>query len=882
MSPSDDDDESSFKSAREEDLLEDEDKSSPPDTAPPTDDAESISRPEIASRTKSVGFVQHPRDMSIPHGDGRHESFGQSFRDEMRQRRQSRTSSLELRKSVPDIAALLESKAIADDLESVPSASSRRKIKRSASKAQLRSWFSQKYLNPSFTLKRQMLNTFGSISAIVILLVMIASIVASIATGNSIEKSADQNVDQWVNEYLASTARYVSETISPKVVPDDLLSLMVQILKDRFRGYPNEDDSQVPFFDLKTQSNVYPLMNEALGPDLDFDFSRDSEDGQSGNIDENNYSEHLGEKRYSWYASQYPRVSTSSAMYHMQGSCDPNATIGAVSYHPNCTSANNDIDTGGVIAPTPTSRQVHRKSADLVPFIKALYEQEGDLYDLGYYFTNSGAGSSMIFPHTTLDSSATYVSVGCDWLNSTNPVGTEQKSILTDEEIGRCHPEGVEVPTREYNPLERGWFRDFALDAFRTSTFGPYINAWNSETQWLMGAGRPIYDPITGTLVACILIDYTMDGIDSLLVELTFNQIGNLHLVRNDDSGTVASSQDFDYSTATSAPTIGDPVLGLGVTMEMYREIQSIFDFSRSDWTPEEAKERYANSVIESEESYLIAYPVPSIPAEYDPYFRPDFFIICSVSKENVIFTIDDQVQDEIEDQVTNLVVLILCLGLGGLVVIFLAIFAMASYLTMPLVYINETGEDILNTFAETTKSEKNVDTVSTATKCTPKTEVDTLVAAFGKMVATFSGGGTARRQKIQDDEVLNSFDLQDHFLRLYESRADTGFKFAYPAEKVGGARHFGTNASSTIKRLASTAEDFSTDKEAPIIKSPLFIYMTCLMIVPVSMAADVFAFRVKPFLLAALARRYCSSLIRPGSVEDYSGDAAAYKSSER
>ncbi|EJK45957.1 hypothetical protein THAOC_35401, partial [Thalassiosira oceanica] len=96
MSPSDDDDTSSFKTAPEE--LDEEDKSSPPDNTPSTE-----SGPELPSRTKSVGFIEHPRDdsMSLPHDDGKdgHESFGLSFREEMRQRRKSRSSSLELRKS---------------------------------------------------------------------------------------------------------------------------------------------------------------------------------------------------------------------------------------------------------------------------------------------------------------------------------------------------------------------------------------------------------------------------------------------------------------------------------------------------------------------------------------------------------------------------------------------------------------------------------------------------------------------------------------------------------------------------------------------------------------------------------------------------------------
>ena len=53
----------------------------------------------------------------------------------------------------------------------------------------------------------------------------------------------------------------------------------------------------------------------------------------------------------------------------------------------------------------------------------------------------------------------------------------------TDDEISRCHPEGAQVPGREYNPLERKWCRDQALKPYSTTCVGPYVDAF---------CGRPL------------------------------------------------------------------------------------------------------------------------------------------------------------------------------------------------------------------------------------------------------------------------------------------------------------------------------------------------------------------------------------------------------
>eukprot|EP00957_Ditylum_brightwellii_P084600 6433346-Ditylum_brightwellii.AAC.1 len=60
----------------------------------------------------------------------------------------------------------------------------------------------------------------------------------------------------------------------------------------------------------------------------------------------------------------------------MQGACDPTKEEG-------CTDENNNIDTGGAITPTPTSKQIVRKAADLNFILKSTYEQFQYVRDVG-------------------------------------------------------------------------------------------------------------------------------------------------------------------------------------------------------------------------------------------------------------------------------------------------------------------------------------------------------------------------------------------------------------------------------------------------------------------------------------------------------------------
>ena len=80
-----------------------------------------------------------------------------------------------------------------------------------------------------------------------------------------------------------------------------------------------------------------------------------------------------------------------------------------------------------------------------------------------------------------------YVSIGCGWMNATNPFNN--KSFATPEEIAKCHPSGQIVRQREYNPLERDWFRAFAVNAGKVTWYGPLWNKIHEPPYMRVGKG---------------------------------------------------------------------------------------------------------------------------------------------------------------------------------------------------------------------------------------------------------------------------------------------------------------------------------------------------------------------------------------------------------
>ena len=129
--------------------------------------------------------------------------------------KKKRESSLDLRKQIPDSLLLNDNseRAIIDDMSSSVAASKRR-----SSKFTDGGCFHRLFLNPTYPLRKQMLLTFGCVSSMTILLVMVVSIIASIATGNAVKEESNANIERWVDGFTGRMSRYVAEALSPKIM----------------------------------------------------------------------------------------------------------------------------------------------------------------------------------------------------------------------------------------------------------------------------------------------------------------------------------------------------------------------------------------------------------------------------------------------------------------------------------------------------------------------------------------------------------------------------------------------------------------------------------------------------------------------------------------
>ena len=387
-------------------------------------------------------------------------------------------------------------------------------------------------LKPKYSLRRQLFLAYGVTGAVSIGVVMLISILTAVTIGDNIKDEARDLLKGQVITNTRSFSEHAADTLSKKFQNlEHGVLLLAELARDRIVGYPSdgwETDLHVPFHDTLTDKNVFPILSDPLPADWNIVV----------NVNESNAEEHV-QDRWPWYSSL--PISTASAAYRVQGQCDPNEmNQSAPTYYQNCTDANNDLRIGGVVQPTSTNRYLAEKASDLGALLKPIYEAIPDAKTIGIYFANSGAGSSLVFPGHMIDGTSHYESVGCDWMNQTNPY--TGLPFATDEEISRCHPKGTLVPGREYNPLERQWCRDQALKHNSTTCVGPYLDAFDDDL-WLLTFGKAIFDRSTGHFLGCTLLDVSVSHMAELLEIVEVKGVEKICLLRWDDGTVVYSSQ---------------------------------------------------------------------------------------------------------------------------------------------------------------------------------------------------------------------------------------------------------------------------------------------------------------------------------------------------
>jgi hypothetical protein len=345
--------------------------------------------------------------------------------------------------------------------------------------------------------------------------------------------------------------------------------------------------------------------------------------------------------------------------------------------------------------------------------------------------------------------------------------------------ITNCHPDGESVSSRLYNPMERAWCRDQALNPGKMFVVA-YENAW-SPGEWLLVLGKSVYDRTTNEFIACIYLGISLDQVDEILASSRTSEKGVTSVIEYTEEGNVVASS-WNFTRANKVPIFE---AGLGLTEESYEELFHLVDFE-TPWDPEDARTTFETFFASDGVYFVSAHPMPSVPDEYDPDYRPIFFVVTSYHIDDFMESVT-VMNENMNNRVANINTFAVIIGVIGLVISTLIIFAMAHVLTAPLTNMNKVANEIVGSFGDSTKEDeiRRTGEVSTNFGCSPKTELSDVVAEFNKMVSNFSGSSEAKSEKYKDDDMMNEFPARNELWYLYESRDDKLFKYKLSGERA-------------------------------------------------------------------------------------------------
>lgn len=612
-------------------------------------------------------------------------------------------------------------------------------------------------LKPRYSLRYQLFASFGVTAACAIGVVVLAATLTAKSSGEALKTVSRLLLQEQVVANARTSSQHAADSLSKKFENlEGVVSLLGEVTRDRIVGYPREgwqNDENIPFLDTFSGRNIYPLVNKELPLDWNIDV----------NVNSTNYEEHVHD-RWPWYADHYP-ISTSSANYRIQGACDPAETDPAApTYYQNCTAANNDFSTGGVLQPTETNQYLAEKASDLAIFLKPLYETHTDVKHMGVYFANSGAGSSLVYPGYRIDGSSSYVSDGCDWMREINP--NTGMAYGSEEEIARCHPAGARVYGREYNPLERKWCRDQALNPGKAEIVGPYLDAFLNDL-WLLTIGKPVFDRMTGHFLGCTLLDMSIAHISAILESVQLDSYADIALLRWDD-GTVIYSNQWNASASREVINVTDLDFCDERTFE---NLLNLVDFDKtwnaSEWNATEIKDIFRTNIYTDGGLLIAAFPIPDPPEKYDKSYRPDFIVVQAVGEE--IYSQIDKMESSIDEDIVWLNVATISIGVVGLSIVLLVSWVVAVYLTRPLNWMMDVCRKIVHHSSEKGGgSFYEEEEIEPLVRCSPKTEITALVSEFKSTIKSFSGNGPASVASPDVSAVLNRLNWEEDFGRAY------------------------------------------------------------------------------------------------------------------
>lgn len=651
-------------------------------------------------------------------------------------------------------------------------------------------------LKPTWSLRRQVLFSFGITGVVTTALVVFMACICAIRAGHLVQAEARNFMRQEVIDSISNSSRYAAETFGQEL--DHLrgtVSLLVEVVRDRIANYPFEgweEDTRVPFVTADNGKRRYPLKNPLLPRDWNVTI----------NVNASNHHQHLQElfdllhKQHDPDNSQpstnlnfAPKLCTVSAAYSFQGNCNPDATDPSdPTYYEGCTPQHNNATTGG-IKPTSTSRGLELKAADIGALLKPLWESRADLLQVTVHFVNEGAGSLVHFPSFVHSNRRkAYKSQGCDWLHTEiNPY--TGRPFLTQEQTQRnCHPKDTWVDARDFNALEQSWCRDQALHPNETRFFGPLVDGFFTpggldvmETEkvffWVMRVGRAIFDRYSGEFIGCVAIGVLLNRWTELIMETLAVQNHSRALLVREEDGIVVAGGSWELYDSRELTHASETEV---VDGKSYAQVMQELELAKST-----RQASTATAIAECASGRVLsAAALPGSPFVYVQAVGPE------------VFEVVNHVKRSIDQDIVYSTILALLIGGVGMIILMVIVYTMSMVLTRPLSWIQGVAYNIVNhTTANLERksplkskhdldedtSELDVEQSSsskdsiifgnpTTVQCSPDTEITELVEEFQQMIRGFSGAGKASTvAKSTAHEIRNTLTWQSEFQHLYQ-----------------------------------------------------------------------------------------------------------------
>ena len=447
-------------------------------------------------------------------------------------------------------------------------------------------------LKSKYTLRRQLIESYGFITFLSITLVVVFGIISVIHAGNLVKSESKYGLTYQVTTKLHTLNKHTAYVLTEKLLYYRKTSTLIkELVQDRIVGYngssnivvlndlddsnntttttttttatatrnddhPFINDMYVPFYDVDSNTNVYPLRT-SLSSLLEFkphttidDFiesfgtkratyfmlENNSQMNQEDQQDDQQQQDYYNDTSGSILPPN--TVSMKSAMYTYPGSGDDSACDGDDTA--NCTAARitgededeilsflSSLSSIPSEAAAITTKTLGMKSADLSVYLKSFYESIPEASSISIQYHNSGIGSIVEIPskkqrggnkrirqhyHANTNNNHHHEDIGCDWAyQEINPYTNLPYS--TKEEIQWCNDNRRRISSRHnetnssnnssnssayyddylfLNPMEHPMCKNQALNPNSSLIYGPYHD--HTINEWVVSIGISVFD----------------------------------------------------------------------------------------------------------------------------------------------------------------------------------------------------------------------------------------------------------------------------------------------------------------------------------------------------------------------------------------------------